>query len=99
MFAFTKQKDAESAESKPRASEFIEARSYYGMAIHVIPAEGGREREALCGYSQWTPTNTDTPVTSEIVIASIPNQHSGWFWCRSCAALLTGIPAAEFKLT
>lgn len=78
--------------------EFIEARAYYGMAIHVIPGEGGRERKALCGYTEWTPTNTVIPVTSETILSSVANQHSGWFWCQSCAAQLTGLPMDAFKM-
>ena len=79
--------------------EHIQVRSYYGMAIHI--KQGGPKTviPALCGYDNWVETNTVIPVTAEDVNASVEQQHGGWFWCKDCAAALTGLSADSFPVT
>lgn len=91
-------------------SEFIEVRSYYGAGIHILSAEVDEEtvydlnrndipagrRATLCGYTSWVPTNTVIPVTSSLVLDTKNCQHAGWFWCPTCASIITNQPAEDF---
>jgi hypothetical protein len=71
--------------------EFVTCRSWYGLAIHVRRPER-EDGKALCGYA---PANDGITTTKEDIIAGIPNQHSGYFYCSNCASILTGIPTEE----
>jgi hypothetical protein len=76
--------------------EFVEARSRYGMAFHIVPtlgdaAQAPEMHPALCGYANWTPTNTVMPVTREDVEERLPKEHDNAFTCKKC---VTAIGAA-----
>lgn len=71
----------------------IEVRSYYSQAIHILKTG---EENALCDYSNWLPTNTEISLDANSVVNTIENQHEGWFWCRTCASELTGLPEEAF---
>lgn len=73
--------------------EFIQVRSYYSQAIHILKTG---EENALCDYSNWLPTNTEISLDANSVVNTIENQHEGWFWCRTCASELTGLPEEAF---
>lgn len=72
----------------------IEVRSYYSQAMHILKVG---DENPICGYSNWLPTNTEISVVASSVINTIENQHEGWFWCRSCASILTGLPEETFN--
>lgn len=70
----------------PKESDrFVEARSLYGFAFHVYD---NTNKVALCGYSQ--PIVNKTVITQEKMVASLPHQHKGWYWCSECVYQFTG---------
>jgi len=88
MFGFKKKSVSVKA---PVVPQFREARSMDTPAIHV---ETG-EHEILCGSERALYGRNELPVTVEVILNSLDNQHSGWYWCSSCASLVTGLSAKE----
>lgn len=80
---------------KVRAIAYREIRSYYAAGFHI---QDDVTEEVLCGYSRGVPTNTSQEVTVASVTASWPNQHSGWYWCVSCAKKLFEDSGVVFSL-
>jgi hypothetical protein len=90
IFGFGGRKKA--VDTPPR---YIEVRSYSGPAFHILD-QGMNPARVLCGYENWVPTNTTQVVSIEKIVDSIPNQHENWWWCPTCANILTGRPMKDF---
>lgn len=83
--------------SKVVASEYIQARSTYSAATHILRTADGTPDVAICGYENCLPTNRPIDVNVTGLISTLPNQHDGWFWCSACASKLTGLTPAEIR--
>lgn len=78
---------------KKEVATFKEARDMSSFAFHIEDPEGN----VLCGTTRAMYGTKE--VTPEHVIDSIPNQHGGWHWCRSCGTAFTGLSSDAFAVT
>lgn len=94
MFNFFARKPAPVATTA--APEFIEVRSRYGVAFHIVPNNAGEGEvlPALCGYTSWVFANDpQLPADKTAILAALPNQHAGFSYCSDCVMKFTGISA------
>lgn len=85
-------------QSIPTSPKYVQVRSMYGSAYHVrenIPGYG----PTLCGYANWTPTNTTLEARADEMLESARYQHDGWYWCPTCGSVLTGMSEDFFVTT
>lgn len=66
------------------------ARDMNTMAFHIEKSKG----ESLCGTNRAMYGSTN--ILPENVVASVNQQHDGWYCCAKCAAEFTGKPESFF---
>lgn len=76
----------------PPDPEYIQIRSMYSNAFHVI-AFADQDGPALCGSMSLVATNTILEANRDVILTGAPMQHAGWYWCSKCASILTGVDA------
>lgn len=75
------------------APEFIQVRSRYGVAFHIVPnsADVTSDVPALCGYTNWVFANdSQLPAEEDVIRATLLNQHAGFRYCITCVSHFLG---------
>lgn len=81
---------------------YIQVRSANTGAFHIVDkyelelAENSSAVDAMCGYNSWVHTNSPLNGDSDTIRSSIDTQHANWWWCPSCASIITGLPKEVF---
>ena len=91
MFGLKKKSSASEVAEVPATPDFVEAKSFYGMSIHVYDTS---EEKVVCGYDN--PVVTDIEINPEMMRSTIDKQHSGFMWCFECGEAFIGVSAQEF---
>lgn len=91
MFGFKKSKKNAEAVETVKVPDFVEAKSFYGMSIHVFD---NKENKVVCGYDN--PMITNIEITPEMMLSTIDKQHAGFMWCADCGEGFTDKSAEDF---
>ena len=73
--------------------EFVECRAYFGYAFH-IRSTSQEDGLALCGAK---PLDDKGEASADKVLTGLSHEHDGWFYCRECASIITGLSIAELN--
>ena len=71
----------------------IEGRGAYGAAFH-LGVKDDSDWLARCGTELVEKKSVQTV---DGVVASLPMQHDGWFWCSKCVSDFTGLSPEEIR--
>jgi len=91
MFGFKKSKNNAETVEAVKVPDFVEAKSFYGMSIHVFDS---KMNTVLCGYGN--PVVTEIEITPEMMVSTIDKQHEGFMWCADCGTVFTGEDQQKF---
>lgn len=94
VFLFKSKRNQVQVPQEAHEPVYYSTRGVWGYSHHLV--SGLENMSALCGKDDILQPS-ETPLTSQDIVDSLPNQHQTWYWCEICASQATGYHGNQIR--